>query len=372
MHHLIRRALGPLAALLCLALAPSAFAACAHHPVGNTSGTDSAGELVVLTDICDAGVGGGGGGSASPFASTGHTTLSVTTSTARVAFPSADTTIVIGNTGTNRLHFKLGSVSVTAATTDVYLAPGMFAQYAANSAVDIAAITDTGTTTLDVQSGTGSVFASGGGGCILDTSGNCADPAATGNVNVLTMPTVSVTQGSPPWVMTMAKDTDYIAMGNNSGVAYSPAASGTDIFTLTGSATKTVAVVGVWYSCLATAASPQEVYLAKRSTADTSGTSSAPAKVPTDSGNTAATATVLAYTVNPTPGSLVGNVGGGKVTCANGTTPVSGGGFGQAANLLAGGQPILLKGTSEVLAINLGGTTASGESGIPVVEWREY
>jgi hypothetical protein len=56
----------------------------------------------------------------------------------------------------------------------------------------------------------------------------------------------------------------------------------------------------------ATTAITLDVTLVRRSTADSAGTSSTPTIVPHDSANPAATATVKAYTVAPTAGTLVG------------------------------------------------------------------
>lgn len=90
-----------------------------------------------------------------PFAPTGNTTLAATTSSARVALPSADTTVVVQNTGSVAAYLKLGNGSVTAATTDFLLPAGQVAVLSAGANVDLAAITSSGAVTLNIATGTG-------------------------------------------------------------------------------------------------------------------------------------------------------------------------------------------------------------------------
>lgn len=121
------------------------------------------------------GSGGGGGGSAtlSPFAPTGNASLSVTTSSGRVALPNSDDTVVLQNLGSVALYLNFGSSGVTAATTDTPLQPGMVATFNAGAATHVAAITSTGTATLAVTTGTGS-----------PSFGLALDPAAIVPVNL--------------------------------------------------------------------------------------------------------------------------------------------------------------------------------------------
>jgi len=153
-------------------------------------------------------------------------------------------------------------------------------------------------------------------------------------------------------------------------VAIAPAASATDVFTITGTASKTVRVLRVGISGTQTTAGMVNIVLAKRSTANSSGTSAAATAVPNDSGNAEATATVLSYTVNPTTGTLVGNVRAGMVLIS-GTASVAPNemtvyDFGNLP-----GQCIVLRGTAQVLAVNLNGVTVTGGSMTYWVEWTE-
>lgn len=156
-----------------------------------------------------------------------------------------------------------------------------------------------------------------------------------------------------------------------SAVALAPAASATDIFTLTGSGTKTVKITRVQISGIATAAGAYDVVFLKRSTANSAGTSSDLTEVPYDSNDAAATATALSYTANPTTGTLVGNLQAKKITVstAGGAIPII------PTELTfderAGERPIVLRGTGQVFAINLNGVTVTGGSLTLDVTWTE-
>ncbi len=98
------------------------------------------------------------------FTPTGAASLAVTGSTGRVALPNADTTVILQNTGTTNLFFKLGTVAVTAATTDYSLPSGYSMAVQITTETHVAAITASSTTTLKVIQGTGIPTISGGGG----------------------------------------------------------------------------------------------------------------------------------------------------------------------------------------------------------------
>jgi hypothetical protein len=147
------------------------------------------------------------------------------------------------------------------------------------------------------------------------------------------------------------------------------AATATDVFTITGSASKTIRITQIQVSGIATTAISPIVVLAKRSTANTAGTSTAMTAVPHDSSSAAATATGLAYTANPTLGNLVGNIRSDRIVFP--LTTVAGSGpqiwtFGERPS-----QAIVLRGTSQVLAVNLSSTTVTGGSISCDIEWTE-
>lgn len=142
----------------------------------------------------------------------------------------------------------------------------------------------------------------------------------------------------------------------------------TDIFTLTGSATKTIRVTRVTINGTQTTASQITIILLKRSTANTAGTSTAQAAVAHDSNSVAATGTVLAYTANPTVGTLVGNLRSRKVIvgAATGISDEFITEFG-TRNC----QAVVLRGTGQVFAINLNAATIAGSSFNISIEWIE-
>ncbi len=149
------------------------------------------------------------------------------------------------------------------------------------------------------------------------------------------------------------------------------AASATDIFTITGSASKTVRITRLEISGQATTAAAVQVALLVRSTANTIGTSTAPTLVPHDSNSAAATAVVKAYTANPTTGSLVGNIRTDYVFLAAPATATVGPDkifldFG-----IRPSQALVLRGITQVLAINLNGVTVTGGAWDVNIEFTE-
>jgi len=156
-----------------------------------------------------------------------------------------------------------------------------------------------------------------------------------------------------------------------------PVTGATDIFTVTGSATKLVKVTRLVITGSTTLAANVilPITLLKRSTADTAGTSTAPTRVAHDSLNAAVTATVLAYTANPTTGTLVGAYRNLRMTLQ--LTPQTATDFPISLPYIEdfgqrGGQPIVLRGVAEVFAVNLAAiATITGWLFDISVEWTE-
>ena len=142
----------------------------------------------------------------------------------------------------------------------------------------------------------------------------------------------------------------------------------TDIFTLTGSATKTIRVTRVTITGTQTTASQITIILLKRLTANTAGTSTAQTAVSHDSNAAAATGAVLAYTANPTTGTLIGNLRSRKVFvgAVTGNSDEYITEFG-TRNC----QAVVLRGTGQVFAINLNAATIAGSSFNIGIEWTE-
>jgi hypothetical protein len=146
------------------------------------------------------------------------------------------------------------------------------------------------------------------------------------------------------------------------------AANPTDIFCIQGSATKVIKVKrfdlsGLTSVALATVA----MQIVKRSTANTGGTSTNPAAVSHDTQNPTATATVLAYTANPTTGTLVGVVDPFYITASTATTQNN---ERQKQYGIEDAQSMRLRGTGEMICLNGNGASFTGTISIGV-DWME-
>jgi hypothetical protein len=153
-----------------------------------------------------------------------------------------------------------------------------------------------------------------------------------------------------------------------------PAIAGapTDVFILNGSATKTVRIINIQFSMTATTAVLVPVQLIKRSTVNGASASSGSATAtPHDSNNAAATATNIFYVANPSTlgtqvGSIIRDASYLATTATTDQQQVLSWSFGQD-----GGQPIVLRGTVQGLAINLNGVTIAGGKINITVTWTE-
>ncbi|HUZ95751.1 MAG TPA: hypothetical protein VMU57_12655 [Edaphobacter sp.] len=153
-----------------------------------------------------------------------------------------------------------------------------------------------------------------------------------------------------------------------------PAASATDLLTITGVAGHIVRVTRAECTGTATAVGAANLVALVRSTANTGGTSTTPAAIPADPSDAAAGATVKAYTANPTVGTSVGPVRAAVLvlTPTSSTTiaedPVNWT-FGNNAGTRAG---IVLRSASQVFSLN--GNGASFPAGTALncsIEWTE-
>lgn len=152
--------------------------------------------------------------------------------------------------------------------------------------------------------------------------------------------------------------------------ALTPPATPTDMVIINGSATRTIRVIRWELSTTQTTAGINTFFLIKRSTANSGGTSAAATLVPMDSNNTAATATVLSYTANPTPGTSVGNIRATKLLTPQATTTNSGVFVWDFDTLNS--QPVVLRGTAQGLALNFAGAALpAGLSVNCMINWTE-
>lgn len=143
----------------------------------------------------------------------------------------------------------------------------------------------------------------------------------------------------------------------------------TDIFTITGSATKTVRITQILITGTRTTSQNNDFVFIKRSTANTGGTSTTLTSVPYDSTSAAGTAVVRAYTANPTLGTAIGTM-----ISTNLFLNATASGASDRAAFTFGNRPaqaIVLRGTSEVLAINLAGVTIATPSLDITIEYTE-
>lgn len=148
------------------------------------------------------------------------------------------------------------------------------------------------------------------------------------------------------------------------------AANPTDIFTITGSASKIIRILYASVIATRTNSGNFELVALKRSTANSGGTSTSVTAVPHDSNFPAATATALAYTANPTLGTLVGNLSCDK-PFAPSSTNNDGGELSEFIFAEQGGAQIVLRNTSQVFAINLNATSVAGGTFSITVRWTE-
>jgi hypothetical protein len=247
------------------------------------------------------------------------------------------------------------------------------------AAQTLSTVTTVGTvTTVSTLTGTTSLTPGTAATNLGKAKGNAAGATDTGVASLLQRTDALAVQGSTGQYVLAQSDKVGAQVVNEvqrlhktysaSGVIV-PAASATDIAILPGNGTTTVYVTKVIISGIQTTGGAVQFFLAKRSTANTGGTSTSFTVVPHDSGDAAASSTPLNYTANPTStGTLVGNVRtayvalGASTVTTNDVIEFS---FG------VGGKPIILSGTTQGLAVNLNAVTVTGGSIDVTYEWYE-
>lgn len=207
---------------------------------------------------------------------------------------------------------------------------------------------------------------------LVDTAGTNVATIKAASTGAIATDTALVVAISPNNLLTVnAIPQDGSKATYSASAAVTTAATATDFFTITGSATKAVRVTLIRISGIATTAATPSIFVIRRSAANTGGTSTAQTAVTHDTGNNpAATATVLAYTVNPSGlGAAVGTIRQDRVsflvtgTAAQPTVEMD---FGTRPS-----QAVVLRGIAQVLAVNLGGVTVAGGSINIDLEWSE-
>ena len=153
--------------------------------------------------------------------------------------------------------------------------------------------------------------------------------------------------------------------------SFSYAANGTDIFTISGSNTKTIKIKHISIDGTQNATATRVISLIKRSTANTGGTSTIITNVPFDSLNAPATAVVRFYSVNPTTlGTSVGTFHNEKVVIGAATAAVEDALVFSTTDVTIM-QDITLRGANEFLCVNMGGVTSTGNSMNIDITWTE-
>lgn len=149
------------------------------------------------------------------------------------------------------------------------------------------------------------------------------------------------------------------------------AANGTDIFTITGSDTKTIKIKHLSVDGTQTNTGARAVSLIKRSSQNTGGTSTVLTNVPYDSINPTSTAVVRYYTVNPTTlGTSLGALHVEKLIVGSANSADSDALVFSTVDASTS-QDITLRSSSEVLAINMNGVTSAGNSMNIDIMWTE-
>jgi hypothetical protein len=213
--------------------------------------------------------------------------------------------------------------------------------------------------------------------CTVDVNGNtCSNANLTNNTGTFnaTAPTLADAEqhalrldAKGRLVITQEKRDTYAAAAHELAVA----SGATDFFCISGSATKTIILKKVHYSAVSSNTGQYDALLAKRSSANSGGTSTVIANVPMDSTSPAGQATVTAYTVNPTSlGVLVGYIASDDYTivstASNLVSSIRDVSFGQEEN-----QGVVLRGTAESVCLNFNAQSLSGMKWDIYLEWRE-
>lgn len=155
-------------------------------------------------------------------------------------------------------------------------------------------------------------------------------------------------------------------------VALAAATSATDFITVSGNANTTVRIINV--TCAATGtlgAVPLQAIV--RSAANTGGTSTTVTAVPNDANDAAAQAVVKAYTVNPVGlGTAVGTVRAGVLTVSPAvTTTIGSQEISWDFGIHPGEQEVVLRGATQVFALNGNGTFVASTLPSCYLTWTE-
>lgn len=214
-------------------------------------------------------------------------------------------------------------------------------------------------------------------GTVASAASDSGNPVKTGAVFNSTLPTVTTGQRvdsqadlNGRLIVASAPLDSYKATYSSAATGLVPAVLPTDVVTIAGSASKTVRITRISVTLTTTAGSGigLNILLIKRSALDTGGTSATQTNVPHDSSSAASGATIKSYTANPTGlGAAVGTVRTIRYAVASSNSII-------IAEWDFGNRPskaIVLRGTSENLAINANATSITGGIMDVDIEWTE-
>jgi hypothetical protein len=143
--------------------------------------------------------------------------------------------------------------------------------------------------------------------------------------------------------------------------------STTDNSVFPGNATNTVLLTKITVTCTETTAGTVTLTLIKRSAADTSGTSVAMTKVPDDANYAAAVSAPLTYTgTGPSVGTAVGNLDVAQFGCNAAATAGP-----NDIYIFKPVKPIILRGTAQEVAVNMGNAAITGGTLTVTYDWQE-
>lgn len=208
----------------------------------------------------------------------------------------------------------------------------------------------------------------------LPTGAATAALQTTGNTSLssidskLTSP-IAVSQ-SGTWTVSSVPSSSTKAT-YSAAATFTAVATPTDVFTITGSGTKTIKVSEIGINGTNTGNTNILINLIKRSSANSAGTPTTATAVPLDSSDAAATAVVRSYTTNPTLGTTVGSI---RVDYAFFPTLASTNAGTSIAHDFGvdNDKAPTLRGTSEVLAVNLSGVLITGTTSLSIdITWTE-
>ncbi len=155
-------------------------------------------------------------------------------------------------------------------------------------------------------------------------------------------------------------------------VDLTPVATATDVLVLTGSATKVIRVTRAGILGTATAATIYDLYLTKRTTANTGGTFTAATPTPSDTADPAPTAVLNLYTANPSALGAGIIVEASKIYLPAGATPAGAGTERQFMFGNRGDKAPILRGVNQSIAFNFAGAAVpAGASLYLIIEWTE-